>query len=251
MPLTSGRVVRGGSAWLVCVCLLNAGCSLLLDFASVTPGEEMPGHGTSPEDGDTGIDAGPPPTPDDTQPAPAAADPLPLPEVPAGTGVLVESASEGTPSNQLVSIGATAWPGLRFVAPRPGLTVKQVGFHGATAGGSLFFAFVSLTGPDDMPDAGNLMAADLRQLLTTQTAVVGGTDTLQFNTSVSLAPGWYALVIGCGSFDTTCGGGTLSRGHVPTAGSPPPLLLAPGQAPGPLPAADVRMFIRGTAAAPP
>jgi hypothetical protein len=117
---------------------------------------------------------------------------------------LVNGAVPGT------SVHSLYFPGSRFHLSERAITTRVGGHFAAEFSGTFFGALVQLENESDFPDSTNLSTPD-----------VMGTTVLTFpnpsaevfgELSLSLEPGWYALVFGSGLFNTTGTGGTVRNG---------------------------------------
>jgi hypothetical protein len=120
--------------------------------------------------------------------------------------VIYESAALGPTGVTQGSVAATninqfVFTGVRFELTQPVITSQVGGHFVSQSGGTFFGAVVKLDSADDFPDTGDLSSPD-----------VLGTTTLNFpvasadvygDLSLSLSPGWYALVFGSGLFGTS------------------------------------------------
>jgi hypothetical protein len=108
------------------------------------------------------------------------------------------------------NVNSFVFTGVRFELTQPVIT-SQVGGHFVSQLPSTFFgAIVKLDGESDFPNAGNLSTPDIL-----------GAATLTFpqpsaevfgNLSLSLEPGWYALIFGNGLFGTSGSGAAVRNG---------------------------------------
>ncbi len=108
------------------------------------------------------------------------------------------------------SVNRFVFTGVRFQLTQPVIT-SQIGGHFVEANsGSFFGAIVALDDESDFPDSGDFSSSDFlgSTLLTFPhpSAEVFG------DLSLSLDPGWYALVFGSGLFEAT-GAGAAPRNN--------------------------------------
>ncbi|NOZ38879.1 MAG: hypothetical protein GXP24_01465 [Planctomycetes bacterium] len=90
--------------------------------------------------------------------------------------------------------------------------------------GTFFGAIVALDDENDFPDSGDFSTPDfLGSTLLTFPVL---SDEVFGDLSLSLDPGWYALIFGSGLFDTTGGGGAVRNGT--DLGSPTYIGFQPG-----------------------
>jgi hypothetical protein len=139
----------------------------------------------------------------------------------ASADILFESGTLGPTGIPQGSVAATnitpfVFTGVRFELTRPVIT-SQVGGHFVDrANGTFFGAIVQLDDENDFPDSGNLATSDVLGaailMFPVPSAEVFGDLTL------SLDPGWYALVFGSGLFGTN-GDGAAPRNN-PDIGEP-------------------------------
>lgn len=108
------------------------------------------------------------------------------------------------------NISSFAFNGVRFRLNEPVITTRIGGHFVAPTDGTFFGAIVALDDERDFPDSGHLSSPDVlgHTLLTfpTSSAEVFG------DLSLSLGPGWYALVYGSGLFGATADGGAVRNG---------------------------------------
>ncbi len=114
------------------------------------------------------------------------------------------------------NISPYVYTGVRFELTQPAITTQIGGHFVDTAGGSFFGAIIKLDGSDDFPDSGDLSTADV--LGSTDLTFPVPSDEIFGNLSLSLDPGWYALVFGSGLFGTN-GDGAAPRNN-PDIGNP-------------------------------
>jgi len=108
------------------------------------------------------------------------------------------------------NIKDTVFAGVRFQLNQPVVTSQIGGHFVATSSGNFFGAIVELDDENDFPNSEDLTTPDVlgATLLTfpVPSAEVFG------NLSLSLDPGWYALVFGSGLFGATTNGGAVRNG---------------------------------------
>ena len=123
----------------------------------------------------------------------------------------------GIPFSDLVSgavpstnVKDVVFTGVRFHLSQPVIT-SQIGGHFVERGpGTFFGAIVALGDENDFPDSGDFSTSDfLGQTLLT---FPHPSDEVFGDLSLSLDPGWYALVFGSGLFDATGEGAVLRNG---------------------------------------
>jgi len=113
------------------------------------------------------------------------------------------------PPTSGISVSNTFYSGYRFQVTTT-VTVRSIGLTATSfsqTAGTLFGAFVRLSGPSDAPDSPSLITPDV--FGTTLIALPGnaaGATVATAATSVTLTPGWYALVFGAGAFGSTLTG---------------------------------------------
>src|SRR5688572_22009327 len=138
----------------------------------------------------------------------------------ASADVLYESGAlgpTGVPFTDLVggivpgtNINAFVFPGVRFELNEPAITTQIGGHFVAPISGTFFGAIIALEDENDFPDSIDLTSPD----------VVGSTlltlpilsDEVFGDLSLSLDPGWYALVFGSGLFGAGSYGGAVRDG---------------------------------------
>jgi hypothetical protein len=125
------------------------------------------------------------------------------------TGVTWQQAIDGDVPGE--NVNPNAFSGVRFELTQPVMTTR-IGGHvvGPPNSGATFFAaIVALDGENDFPDSNDLSTADLL-----------GSTVIEFpepsaevfgNLSLSLDPGWYALIFGSGLLGAQGSGGVLSN----------------------------------------
>jgi hypothetical protein len=96
------------------------------------------------------------------------------------------------------NVNSAVFPGVRFELTLPVITSQVGGHFVSQSGGTFFGAIVSLDGPGDFPNSSDLSSSDVLGAAVlsfpeTSAEVSGGL-------SLSLSPGWYALVFGSGLF---------------------------------------------------
>lgn len=124
------------------------------------------------------------------------------------TGVSWSDLASGTVPGS--SINAFFFPGVRFHLNERVITTQVGGHFAAPFSGTFFGAIVELESQADFPDSINLSTSDVHGatvlMFPTPSAEVFGDLTL------SLDPGWYALVFGSGLFGTNGSGGAVRNG---------------------------------------
>lgn len=127
---------------------------------------------------------------------------------PGVAGTLLFDSAEGAVGTQGTLFGVDSYLMHRFEIDSAAI-VEEVGgvfnnFDDAPA--TFFGAVVSLSGPNDLPDANDLSGGDL---LGTTLLEIGGSEffgvELSAPISLELAPGWYGLVFGAGDFGASSG----------------------------------------------
>jgi hypothetical protein len=132
--------------------------------------------------------------------------------VPARAGVIYQSATAGGgPGGTNYVVAGSQFLGVRFQVTSPVQTSAIGGQF--TGSGTLFGAVVALEGPGDFPDTTNLSSPDVLG-----TAVMAPTDS-SAPLSLTLTPGWYALVFGGGQFGAS-GGPAFAPNSNTDVGSP-------------------------------
>jgi hypothetical protein len=115
-----------------------------------------------------------------------------------------------------INITDSVFNGVRFELAEPVITT-DIGGHFASPTSSTFFgALVQLSGQNDFPDSIDLSTPDV--LGSTVLSFPGSSAEVLGGLSLSLDPGWYALVFGSGLFGATGSGGAL--GNNPDIGDP-------------------------------
>ena len=118
-------------------------------------------------------------------------------------GVTWQSAINGEVQGS--SVSPNVFSGVRFELASP-TRITQVGGHMFSPnGGDFFGAIVALDNGNDFPDAGDLSTPDV--LGTTLLDFPIDSEEVIGDLSLSLEPGWYALVFGSGLFEATGAGG--------------------------------------------
>jgi hypothetical protein len=138
------------------------------------------------------------------------------------TGVSWPDLANGTIPG--INIAKDVFNGVRFELTMPVVTSEIGGHFAAQSSGTFFGAIVQLAGENDFPDSSDLTTPD-----------VLGSAVLSFprssaevfgELSLSLDPGWYALVFGSGLFGAIGGGGAV--GNNPDIGHPTYVGYQPG-----------------------
>lgn len=112
--------------------------------------------------------------------------------------------------NSGMVLSAAMWVGFRFQVPAGTWSLTRVGLNAdVPAGGSLLAGVVALTGSGDNPDTPNLTGSDVRTTTLLTSPVGVGSRDISGPASGSLAPGWYALVVGTGAMGATSPGGSV------------------------------------------
>lgn len=138
---------------------------------------------------------------------------------PAGAVTIFESATLGaTGQSGGTSVNGSQFVGVRFQVTQP-VNTGSIGAHlaGAFDGAEIFGAIILLSGPSDVPDSADLSTPDV--LGAAILSLPALSDEVTATLELSLAPGWYALVLGSGLF------GAGDSGSLPGGdsdiGSPP------------------------------
>jgi hypothetical protein len=138
----------------------------------------------------------------------------------ASAAILYESGTLGTTGVSWSDLEAQSVPGtnisqfafngVRFKLDQPALTTEVGGHFVAPTTGTFFGVIVELSGENDFPDSADLSTADVlgRTLLSFPTS----SAEVFADLSLSLDPGWYALVFGSGLFEATAHGGAVRNG---------------------------------------
>jgi hypothetical protein len=114
------------------------------------------------------------------------------------------------------NVASDVFSGVRFKLVSPVMTTRIGGHFVSAAGGEFFGAIVKLTDQNDFPDSGDLSTPDV---LGSAIVVFPAPSAEVFgNLSLSLQPGWHALVFGSGLFTTT-GAGAMPLNN-PDIGNP-------------------------------
>jgi hypothetical protein len=102
------------------------------------------------------------------------------------------------------NVASDVFSGVRFELLSP-VVITRIGGHVVSpAGGEFFGAIVNLTDQNDFPDSGNLSTPDV--VGSAIVAFPAPSAEVFGNLSLSLQPGWYALVFGSGLFGATDAG---------------------------------------------
>jgi len=139
----------------------------------------------------------------------------------ASADILFESGTlgpTGTAEGAIPStnVSAGVYPGVRFQLTQP-VKTEQIGGHFVDdLGGTFFGAIVKLEDATDFPDSADLSTPDV--LGATQLTFPVLSAEVFGDLSLSLNPGWYALVFGTGRFGTSGSGGALRNN--PDIGDP-------------------------------
>jgi len=106
------------------------------------------------------------------------------------------------------NVKPNAFTGVRFQLNQPSITSKVGGhFAGPSPNTTIFGAIIRLDNENDFPDSVDLSTSDvLGTALLTFTEL---SDELFGDLTVSLDPGWYALIFGSGLFGATGNGAAL------------------------------------------
>jgi hypothetical protein len=120
-----------------------------------------------------------------------------------------------------------SYNGVRFQLNQSVLTTEIGGHFVAPTGGTFFGAIVELVDEEDFPDSGDLSTPDV--LGNTLLAFSASSAEVFGDLSLSLDPGWYAMVFGSALFGATGDGAALLNnldigspsyiGHQPLSGS--------------------------------
>jgi hypothetical protein len=129
---------------------------------------------------------------------------------PATAEILFESGTlgpTGTAEGAVPStnVSASIYPGVRFQLTQPVKTELIGGHFVDDLGGTFFGAIVALEDANDFPNSEDRATPDVLGV-TQLTFPVASADVFG-DLSVSLQPGWYALVFGTGRFGTSGNGG--------------------------------------------
>jgi len=111
---------------------------------------------------------------------------------------------------QGTNVNSAVFVGVRFELTQPVLTSEVGGHFAGPAPGEFFGAIVKLADATDFPDSTNLSTPDV--LGTTTLAFPNPSAEVFGSLSLTLDPGWYALVFGSGLFSTTGFGGAVENG---------------------------------------
>lgn len=104
----------------------------------------------------------------------------------------------------------SVFAGVRFHLDQP-VTTSQIGGHFVGASpGTFFGAVIVLDNANDFPDSLDLSSADV--LGSTLLSFPIPSDEIFGKLTLSLDPGWYALVFGSGRFQATANGGAVRNG---------------------------------------
>ena len=160
--------------------------------------------------------------------------------------VILESATLGAGASTGSVIRDDRWPGWRFEVTGRGLEVVGVGWNGHVDDTNrLFVAVVALTGPDDLPDASDLSGSDVIRRSLFVTGPVGVNHEIDVPMDVTLAPGWFAIVVGAGAHFATSAGGLVVDGHEMVPGAQPTFALHPTTGALVPEATGKRFYVRG------
>jgi hypothetical protein len=133
----------------------------------------------------------------------------------ARAGVIYQSATHGGgPGSFTYPVASSQFLGVRFQVTSPVQTSAIGGQF--TGSGTLFGAVVALEGPGDFPDTINLSSPDV--LGTAVMSPMAPADS-SAPLSLTLTPGWYALVFGGGQFGASGGPAFATRDNT-EVGSP-------------------------------
>ena len=123
------------------------------------------------------------------------------------TGVTFEELFNGEVPGTVVG---GIFTGVRFELSEPAITTQVGGHLFARSGGTFFGAIVELENENDFPDSNNLSTSDL--LGTTIIDVPAISAEVFGDLSLTLDPGWYALVFGSGLFGALGDGAAVRNG---------------------------------------
>lgn len=119
------------------------------------------------------------------------------------TGIPWSDLSSGAVPGTFVS--DTVFTGVRFQLNQPVVTTHIGGHFAAPDSGTFFGAIVELNDENDFPNSENLSTTDVLGIAVLTFPVPS--DEVYGNLSLSLDPGWYAIVFGSGLFGATGSGG--------------------------------------------
>ena len=138
----------------------------------------------------------------------------------ATAATIFESATlgpTGIPFSDLTSgavpatnVSSAVYTGVRFELTQPVITSQIGGHFVERTSGTFFGAIVALDGENDFPDSGDFSTSDF--LGETLLTFPNPSGEVLGDLSLSLEPGWYALVFGSGLFDATGEGAVLRNG---------------------------------------
>lgn len=134
------------------------------------------------------------------------------------------------------------WIGWRFQVAE-NVTAHTLGFVTKGSSGTGFATLVQLTSSDDLPDAVDLSGSDLI-IDPVVFSFPASEQEVRVPVSVSLVPGWYAVVFGTGAFGAFSDDLSLvSRGHDSVSARTPFVLLQSNQSTFDLAHTDLRIFV--------
>ena len=119
----------------------------------------------------------------------------------------IDLVSGGVPGT---NVNNTVYTGVRFYLDRPVVTSQIGGHFVENSGGTFFGAVVTLDNESDFPDSFDFTTSDF--IGSTLLTFPNPSDVVFGELTLSLAPGWYALVFGGGLFDATGTGASVSNG---------------------------------------
>ena len=124
----------------------------------------------------------------------------------AEAAIIFESGTLGPTGLTQGSVAATnitpnVFTGVRFLLMQPVVTAQIGGHFVDFSNGTFFGAIVALDDENDFPDSGDLSTPDV--LGSTELTFPVPSDEVFGDLSLTLDPGWYALVFGSGLFGTS------------------------------------------------
>lgn len=143
------------------------------------------------------------------------------------TGVSWQEALDGDVSAS--SVDDVTFSGVQFELTQPVITTQIGGHFLSPLGGEFFGAIVKLDDENDFPDSGDLSTSDVLGNATLIFPVLS--EEAFGDLSISLVPGWYALVFGDGLFGVDGIGGGMPLNN-PDIGTPTYIGFQPGNSVG-------------------
>lgn len=123
------------------------------------------------------------------------------------TGILYSELGSTVPGT---NVNTFVFAGVRFELNKPAITTEIGGHFVAPMSGTFFGAIIALDGSNDFPDSNDLTSSDV--LGKTILAFPSSSAEVFGDLSLSLDPGWYALVFGSGLFGANGSGGAVRNG---------------------------------------